>query len=192
MNENDTTINSPAEPYDAGAEIVKMLIEHPERADELEEEDWQELDGDQWADLIEARPAFRSKGPWELSSWDWGRFFARPPDRLEAYPAFKESDEPSFWASFLAGQPQFAEKCPWDKLKGRDWAMLLCEQPQFADRCAWDKLEGYDWALLLEDQPQFADRCSWDKLDKCAWRRLLSAQPQFAEKCPLPEVFRQK
>ena len=168
MNENDTTINSPAEPYDAGAEIVKMLIEHPERADELEEEDWQELDGDQWADLIEARPAFRSKGPWELSSWDWGRFFARLPDRLEAYPAFKESDEPSFWASFLAGQPQFA------------------------DRCAWDKLEGYDWALLLEDQPQFADRCSWDKLDKCAWRRLLSAQPLFAEKCPFPEVFRQK
>ena len=89
MNENDTTINSPAEPYDAGAEIVKMLIKHPERADELEEEDWQELDGDQWADLIEARPAFRSRGPWELSSWDWGRFFARLPDRLEAYPAFR-------------------------------------------------------------------------------------------------------
>lgn len=140
MNEKTTTVNSPAEQYDEGAEIVKMLIEHPERADELEEEDWQEPDGDQWADLIDVRPVFRFKAPKELTCWEWGRFFARRPDRLEDYPSFRECDESSFWASFLAGQPQFAEKCPWDKLKGRDRAMLLCEQPQFAEKCPFQEV----------------------------------------------------
>ena len=34
---------------------------------------------------------------------------------------FKESDEPSFWSSFLVGQHQFAEKCQFqDILKKRD------------------------------------------------------------------------
>ena len=32
-----------------------------------------------------------------------------------------ESKNPSFWIGFLSGQPQFAVKCPWEKLKESDW-----------------------------------------------------------------------
>ena len=148
-----------------GTELVKMLIKHPERADKLETDDWWKLDGDLWGELIAARPELRSKGPENLSWTEWGRFFARVPQCLKYYPAFQECYEPSFWAGFLSGQPEFADRCPWKKLKGRDWAILLCKQPQFAGKC------------------------TWDKLDRCAWARLLAAQPQFADKCPFKDVL---
>jgi hypothetical protein len=95
----------------------------------------------------------------------------------------------------LRDQPQFADRCPWDKVKehadGDDWAWLLRKQPQFADRCPWERLTGNDWATLLSEQPRFADRCPWEKLDVAVWsyssyRRggpLLVCQPQFADKC---------
>ena len=74
--------------------------------------------------------------------------------------------------------------------------MLLCKQPQFADRCPWDKLDRCAWARLLAAQPQFADKCPFQdvlmksgenpvegtdkefiddsKIDKCGidWRNL--------------------
>ena len=40
--------------------------------------------------------------------------------------------EPSFWVELLSGQPQFADKCPWEKLKDSDWEALLAKQPQLA------------------------------------------------------------
>ena len=41
---------------------------------------------------------------------------------------------------------------------GWDWSGLLQKQPQFADKCPWDKLSGEDWMDLLRGQPQFADK----------------------------------
>jgi hypothetical protein len=32
----------------------------------------------------------------------------------------------------LSGQPQFAEMCPWEKLKDSEWEELLAKQPQLA------------------------------------------------------------
>lgn len=66
-------------------------------------------------------------------------------------------------------------------LSGEDWAELLSNQPQFADKCPWEKLEGFDWAELLSAQPQFADQCPQEKLDDLAWTILLHDQPQFAK-----------
>ena len=51
---------------------------------------------------------------------------------LEAYPSFLEDEEPSFWVELLSGQPQFADKCPWEKMKESDWDALLAKQPQLA------------------------------------------------------------
>lgn len=39
---------------------------------------------------------------------------------------------PSFWVGLLSGQPQFADMCPWEKLKESDWDVLLAKQPQLA------------------------------------------------------------
>ena len=47
---------------------------------------------------------------------------------------FLKSEEPSFCVGLLLGQPQFADKCPWEKMKESDWEALLAKQPQ---------LEGY-------------------------------------------------
>ena len=77
------------------------------------------------------QPELRFKGPKELTYPDWGRFFARLLQKLDAYPSVLEFKEPSFWVELLSEQPQFADKCPWDKLKDRHWARLLCSQPQF-------------------------------------------------------------
>ena len=84
------------------------------------------------ADIIEARPELRFKGPKEFTESDWGRFFARLPQMLEAYPSFLEDKDPSFWGEFLLELPQFADKCPWERLKDSDWEALLAKQPQLA------------------------------------------------------------
>ena len=42
----------------------------------------------------------------------------------------------SFWIGLRSGQPQFADKCPWEKMKDSDWDALLAKQPQ---------LVGYGW-----------------------------------------------
>ena len=54
---------------------------------------------------------------------------------------------------------RFVEKCPWEKLDGKDWRELLIKQPQFADKCDWSKLGLKDWGLLLFLQPQFRGKC---------------------------------
>ena len=107
--------------------LVKKLVEHPELPAESEEH-LSLLNGDQWADLIAARPELGGKWPECLSFTEWGRFFARLPQRLETYPFFQECYEHHFCVELLCGQPQFAERCPWEKLKGRDWARLLSEK----------------------------------------------------------------
>jgi len=56
---------------------------------------------------------------------------------------------------------------------------LLEKQPQFADKCDWNKLSGYDWTHLLANQPQFADKCDWSKLDEYDWKNLLDVQPHL-------------
>ena len=91
------------------------------------------MDGDQWADSIDVRPAFQFKGTIELSEADWGRFFARHPYSLELfYSSFLESKNPSFWVGLLSGRSQFADKCSWEKMKESDWDALLAKQPQLA------------------------------------------------------------
>ena len=86
-------------------------------------------------DIIYARSEVRFKGPKELSESDWGRFFAWHPQLLEQlYSRFLESKNPSFWVELLSGQPQFADKCSWEKMKESDRDALLAKQPQ---------LEGY-------------------------------------------------
>ena len=38
----------------------------------------------------------------------------------------------SFLGELLSGQPQFADKCPWEKLKDGDGEALLAKQLQLA------------------------------------------------------------
>ncbi|MBQ7189637.1 MAG: hypothetical protein IJR99_09510 [Kiritimatiellae bacterium] len=45
---------------------------------------------------------------------------------------FLESKDPPFWGGLLSGQPQFADKCPWENLEDNDWEALLAKQPQLA------------------------------------------------------------
>ena len=39
-----------------------------------------------------------------------------------------------------------------------DWSKLLQLKPEYADKCPWEKLDGTEWRWLLEKQPQFADK----------------------------------
>ena len=84
-----------------------------------------------------------------------------------------------FLAKQLAENPAAADE--WD---GKKWSNLVAARPEFADRCPWEKLDGQNWELLLSWQPQFADKCDWSKLDSFDWNRLLEAQPQFADRKP--------
>lgn len=45
----------------------------------------------------------------------------------------------------------------WSLPDGSNWADLLAAQPQFADKCKWNKFGGGDWASLLAEQPQLVD-----------------------------------
>ena len=74
---------------------------------------------------------------------------------------------------------------------GRDWCNLLKLKPEFAGRCPWDKLCADGWSYLLRFRPQFADKCDWEKLkdlDSELWDELLDAQPQFADKRPPAQI----
>ena len=37
---------------------------------------------------------------------------------------------------------------------------LLVDQPQFADKCDWNKLNSEHWSLLIGEQPQFAEKAA--------------------------------
>ena len=39
---------------------------------------------------------------------------------------------------------------------GWDWSRFLRRQPEFADKCDWEKLSNENWVWLLRDQPQFS------------------------------------
>lgn len=82
----------------------------------------------------------------------------------------------SFWSALLRGQPQFADRCPWDKLDGNHWCFLLRDQPQFADKFPLKKLKAdyLDLRALLEKQPQFAGKFDWGELPRRDIARLLA------------------
>jgi hypothetical protein len=169
---------------------------------------WNTLNSDEWETLLETRPQFADKCPWDQINISWV-------DLLPAQPKFGDKCpwdklDPYDVIDIICHQPWFADKCPWDKLSIGDWTMLLEYQPdlaihhdcpldkmtglgwmrllkqlpRFADQCPWDKLDGTDWAELLSEQPKFADKCPWDKLESNDWMQLLQKKPQFADRCP--------
>jgi hypothetical protein len=110
------------------------------------------------------------------------------------------------WLRLLERQPQFIEKCEFERFDGCDWAWFLSEYPQYADKCdKWDEIDGMPLGVLLNKQPQFAERCNltsldvpnwidfvkkhpdladkydWTQVDDWNWRRLLTEYPQFAK-----------
>ena len=110
-----------------------------------------------------------------------GEFLAK---QLAENPAVADEWDGKKWSNLVAAKPEFADKCPWEKLDGQNWELLLSWQPQFADRCPWEKFDGLDWARVLSWQPQFADKCDWSKLTEFDWNTLLEIQPQFADRKP--------
>ena len=186
-----------------------LLEKQPQFAERCQ---WQYLNGQQWLYLLASQPRFAEKCPWDklepLPSYypqylnfhpekglfyhvyldDWFDLLKKQKQFLIHFP-WEHTTSLSFfneycWIEILSIFPQFADKCPWNKLNGRNWADLLAKQPQFADKCPWVKLDGGNWANLLREQPQFADKCPWEKLDGRNWANLLREQPQFADKCP--------
>lgn len=110
------------------------------------------------------------------------------------------------WLMLLRRQPQFIEKCEFEKFDGCDWAWFLSEYPQYADQCdKWDEMDGMPLGVLVNKQPQFAERCNlaslnvpswidfvkrhpdladkydWTQVDNWNWCRLLAEYPQFAK-----------
>ncbi len=46
---------------------------------------------------------------------------------------------------------------------------MIGHQPQFAERCPWEKMDRYDWAILIREQERFADRCPYE--NPIPWRK---------------------
>ena len=181
-----------------------LLVGQPQFADKCS---WEKLNSGNWACLFGKQPQFANRYPKKLPGWmlkkqlyNWQRqgnyavekFHYRDemhkicvlPQTLDFWEGLDEL-EGGDWARLLEMQPQFADRCPWEKLEGGDWAHLLEMQPQFADRCPWEKLDSENWAHLLDCQPQFAPICPWEKLEGRDWAYLLGGgNLQFADKCP--------
>ena len=110
-----------------------------------------------------------------------GESFAK---QLEENPGAASSWSGKKWSNLVAARPEFADRCPWEKLDGGNWSLILRYRPQFADKCPWNQLNGFNWSELLALQPHFADKCDWSKLSWADWERLLKKQPQFANRKP--------
>lgn len=113
MQKNENKKNNPVEPEGDGAEIAKMLIEDVSCAKKLSKEDWDKLNGRDWANLLCRHSEFDVKCPWDkLEGSDWVRLL------LEySYP-----------------YPFITDHCQWNKLDERDWAMLLDKEPRQRDK----------------------------------------------------------
>ena len=73
----------------------------------MEKYDFENLNGEQWAQLLCEHPEFATECSWEkLGSEDW------------------------CW--LLSERPEFATHCNWGKIEGYEWSVLLAEQPQFS------------------------------------------------------------
>ncbi len=161
---------------------VPMLLNNPELIDICPQDGT--LRSDDWEKLL-ADPVFAEKMPRESFI---GRQWAY---LLQYHPEYASADTPwnsldgSDWCGLLMAQPQFDDRCDWnkvwDELNGRGWADLLREQPQFADKCDWRALDPWDFAYLLEKQPQFAGYCNWSNMDGHSLEGLLKSQPQLAD-----------
>lgn len=135
-----------------------ILIDYPERIEEVPYENIICVDADSWSWILSEQhqllPYFE-----KYYSWDkmWG----------------------TAWARLLCEQPQFSEKLDelnhWEKLnegeffsEGEDWAMLLANQPQFENKCdmvnGWEKFTIRDWIRLLYDQPKFIKKVKETKI----------------------------
>ena len=87
------------------------------------------------------------------------------------------------WLRLLERQPQFIEKCEFERFDGCDWAWFLSEYPQYADKCdKWDEIDGMPLGVLLNKQPQFAERCNLTSLDVQNWIDFVKRHPDLADK----------
>ena len=80
------------------------------------------------------------------------------------------------WCRLLQLRPDFADRCPWEKLDGNNWCVLLRDQPQFGVHFPSKKLRAnyLDLRALLEKQPQFAGKFDWGELHSRDIARLLA------------------
>ncbi len=193
---------------------------------------WEKLEVDDWAEIVARLYCYRASRyeyeditnflkmcPWEMCPWERfsGRNWVRLLDAGLSDKCQWDKLQGEDWIHLLTNHPQYAERCPWEKLKdtgGQGWAYLLERCPQFADKCPWDRLERKDlmrillythdevlenfpwerldggvWAWLLWERPELADWCAWEKIGSAQWGRLLSRQPQFLDRCPTGKVL---
>ena len=195
MKQNSTDSECPDWTKLTSRKWVDLLIRQPQLADKC---DWSKLGGGDWASLLAKQPLFADK-------CDWEKLYSCSPEIVPYWwqDEISWEDDPDFtldqyqlfcWASLLATQPQFACKCDWGRLSGKEWSMLLRRLPQYADKCDWGKL--YEQATVkvefecggccgeCEDCGNQADcrRGYYEEPFDC-WRVLLLAQPQFADRC---------
>ena len=204
-----------------GCDWVNLLKIRPEVADKC---DWDKMDGDNWVNLLIIRPEFCVKCDWtkinaygDINTYDGNKKIGYRASvrasvrRLVRRVGYKSVG--ALWRQLLLSQPQFADKCDWEKLEGsdlsellkgcpqlsvhcnmgklsgRDWVSLLIVRPEFSTKCDWSQLDGHHWADLLAQQPQFYECCEWDKLNGENWAALLREQPQFAYKCDWEKLY---
>lgn len=166
---------------------------------------WMELNGHDWVQLLQRKPAFITKcgeyGGWDKISECKG-WFELLKARSELF--IEQCDHHNGWArlnahqwvSLLKDHVKLSGKCDaangWRTFTGFDWVVLLREQPFFLTKCqewgGWASItECKCWCELLEVCPQFANKCDesrgWNTFDGFDWWRLLKAQTFFIEKC---------
>jgi len=109
--------------------------------------------------------------------------------KLKRHVSLLDSFSGGDWMMLVRDQPQFAERCPWERLSGSDWMFLIRDSPQFADRCLWEKLSGEHVTGILVYQPQLASSELCRKLAEKDWVELLARKPELSRLCSCFEKF---
>ena len=121
-----------------------------------------------------------------LSEYDWINLLAEQPQLVVNNPVFYRKCSiselrPVDFMKVVTVCPQSGEQHSWDfKVSTYSWCELLAKQPQFADKCPWDKMtdlskeydrdeDSYDYfdhdylGKLFAVQPQLFQRCNQKK-----------------------------
>ncbi len=127
-----------------------------------------------WAALLQRKPRLKNKcyvwGNFNFKEW-YSIFISS--ENCDFKDKAKEFS--SGWAALLCHYPELACECDkWKLFTSEEWSLLLRSQPQFADKCDFDKFTNDDWVNLLYFQPSFAYKFKrFNELTLSQWNELL-------------------
>ncbi len=168
------------------AQVVKLLIVHPEFVEQLEFAEF--LDETKWDELLRARPDFFALCPADRIPY---RILL---DRLSSEPEVwksidKEKLASGTWARVLETHPEYVVDCSLETLDDYDYGTLICLHPEWyrqENRRKLDGLTDYFWAETgLFASPLFRNEHRWLSFGHQEWNVVFQ---NMADKGIIPET----